>query len=380
MRRDKKEVRSGQEAGFSAEPTRIDMQSSTRSLDETARQTSTGRRIVGVLASGLGRRSSSHYSPTDSPNSPSLLAKRQFAFPILAVLAVAALGLWLLLPGGALRAQDAAVEYAENGKDPVATFTATDPEGATPITWSLATAAQVNAEGDDLADADNADAEDFMIDKDGMLKFNIAAENDGSSPGSPDFENPQGAGSPFNNTYKVVVVACDVALVGDACPVSPDGEAGYHKVTVKVTNVNEPGTVTLATSTPGGTPQYLVGATLTAMAKDGDITDGTQTFTDDVPTEVNGVTWRWYRGATEITGSDAQDNTYTLLQADAGQHIRAVAFYVVAGNVDQEMAEKTTDYPVLGGRIGPPASSSSTRPRSPGPSARGTKAGTSAPR
>ena len=138
MRRDKKEVRSGQEAGFSAEPTRIDMQSSSRSLDETARQTSAGRRIVGVLASGLGRRSSSHYSPTESPNSPSLLAKRQFAFPILAVLAVAALGLWLLLPGGALRAQDAngPIEYAENGTDPVATYTAVDPEGAA-IRWSL---------------------------------------------------------------------------------------------------------------------------------------------------------------------------------------------------------------------------------------------------
>ena len=135
MRRDK-EVRPGQEAGFSAEPTRIDMQSSPRSLDETARQTSAGRRIVGVLASGLGRRSSSHYSPTDSPNSPSLLARRQFAFPILAVLAVAALGLWLLLPGGALRAQDAGpIEYAENGTDPVATYTAVDPEGVA-IKWS----------------------------------------------------------------------------------------------------------------------------------------------------------------------------------------------------------------------------------------------------
>ena len=84
---------------------------------------------MGVLASGLGRRSSSHYSPTDSPNSPSLLVRRQFAFPILAVLAVAALGLWLLLPGGALRAQDGTIEYAENGTDPVATYTAVDPEG-----------------------------------------------------------------------------------------------------------------------------------------------------------------------------------------------------------------------------------------------------------
>ena len=30
------------------------------------------------------------------------------------------------------------VSYAENGKGPVATFTAEDPEGATPITWSVA--------------------------------------------------------------------------------------------------------------------------------------------------------------------------------------------------------------------------------------------------
>ena len=49
---------------------------------------------------------------------------------------LAALGLWLLLPGGALRAQDAAIEYAENGTDPVATYTATDPEGRT-VYWSL---------------------------------------------------------------------------------------------------------------------------------------------------------------------------------------------------------------------------------------------------
>ena len=78
------------------------------------------------------------------------------------------------------------------------------------------------------------------------------------------------------------------------------GMMGYHKVTVEVTNVNEPGKVTLATSTPNGTPQYLVGATLTATASDGDITNTTQTFTSDTAGEVTGVTWRWYRGGTEI--------------------------------------------------------------------------------
>ena len=227
MRRDKKEARSGQEAGFSAEPTRIDMQSSTRSLDETARQTSAGRRIVGVLASGLGRRSSSHYSPTDSPNSPSLLAKRQFAFPILAVLAVAALGLWLLLPGGALRAQDAAIEYAENGKGPVATFTAEDPEGVTPITWTLAQ--DTNIEGVVQADIDDKDL--FEIDmKDGMLKF--------ISP--PDYEATEDGGGDMNNdnTYHVVVLAADAT-----------GNPGYHKVTVKVTKRSRDGEGDLGPST-----------------------------------------------------------------------------------------------------------------------------------
>ena len=36
-------------------------------------------------------------------------------------------------------ADSTAIEYAENGEAVVAAFTATDPEGATSITWSLAT-------------------------------------------------------------------------------------------------------------------------------------------------------------------------------------------------------------------------------------------------
>ena len=124
---------------------------------------------MGVLASGLGRRSSSHYSPTDSPNSPSLLVKRQFAFPILAVLAVAALGLWLLLPGGALRAQESgAIEYAENGTDPVATFTAVDPEDMGAVTWSL------KSDAERLTDDD---ADFLTIDKSsGVLSFKKSPE------------------------------------------------------------------------------------------------------------------------------------------------------------------------------------------------------------
>ena len=94
-----------------------------------------------------------------------------------------------------------------------------------------------------------------------------------------------------------------------------------------------------------------MGATLTATASDGDITNPTQTFTVDVANEVTGVTWRWYRGGTEIT--DAQDNTsYTLLPADTNNRIRVVVRYQVDGNTRQEMAEETTDYPVLAARVG----------------------------
>ena len=251
--------------------------------------------------------------------------------------------LLFLLTSSVGRAQDSGpIEFPENSTDPVATFTAEDPEGATPIAWHIATATQVGAVAS-LADADNADAASFMIDKDGALKF--------INP--PDFENPPDTNA-TDNTYKVAVVACDVALEGSPAACPDTGKAGYHKVTVKVTKVDEPGKVTLATNTGDGTPQYLVGATLTATASDGDIKHTTaapdQDFTDDVEDQVTGVVWRWYRGSTEISG--ATNNRYTLKADDAGQHIRAVVFYVVEGNVDQEEASVTTEHTVLGGRVG----------------------------
>ena len=231
--------------------------------------------------------------------------------------------------------------YDENGKNPVATFTATDPEGVTPITWSLATPDQVRDEAD-LDEVDNADAEDFMIDsEDGVLKFNITEANDGSSPGSPDFENAQGAGDPASNTYRVVVAAADAET---------GGETGYHKVTVKVTDVAETGKVTWTTAADGSTPddptlvQFQVGSLLTATATDGDISGDTKTVVD-----ANNPTWRWYRGNTRISGDDAEDNTYTVMTEDVGKRLRVTAFYTV-GTGREESAFLTSDYPVLGSR------------------------------
>ena len=301
MRRDTKEVRSGQEAGFSAEPTRIDMQSSPRNLDETARQTSAGRRIVGVLASGLGRRSSSHYSPTGSPNSPSLLAKRQFAFPILAVLAVAALGLWLLLPGGALRAQDAAIEYAENGTGPVATYTATDPEGAE-IRWGL------SGDNDSL----------FSIEG-GVLTFKKA----------PDFETPKGGSDGNLNTYSVTVQATDSTR-----------QTGKKAVIVEVTNVEEPGTVTLSALRPQSQTPF------TATLTDPD----SVTADDSTGSITTGITWQWAKadsknGVYRAIMEKANLSSYKPVDGDVGSYLRATASYT-----DNEGSEKSamvvSDYAV----------------------------------
>ena len=115
----------------------------------------------------------------------SILLKKRLTLPFLAFLAALALGLMFMLPGGLLQAQDSTtIEYAENGEDPVATFTAEDLEGVTPIHWSVPTDLSAD-EIDGIVDADDADNGDFTIDKDGVLKFNIEDTNDGSSPGSP---------------------------------------------------------------------------------------------------------------------------------------------------------------------------------------------------
>ena len=235
--------------------------------------------------------------------------------------------------------------HEENSADAVATFTAADPEGATPIYWDLVAGnGDPDSDGDLEAD-DNADADDFSIDRDGVLKFNIADANDGDAPGSPDYENPQGAGTPPNNTYNVVVVACDVPLESEACPAT--GKAGYHKVTVKVTKVDEKGKITWTVGADGTAPgetdvpqrllQFQDGAILTATATDGDILGATKTVAEN-------VTWRWYRGSTAIKG--ATGATYTVGGEDIGKRIKVEVGYTVSSG-QEESASLISDYPVL---------------------------------
>ena len=75
----------------------------------------------------------------------------RFTLPFVFLLIVSLL---FLLPGGSLQAQQANqfFTYPENGTDPVATFTASDPEGDEPIVWSLPDA--VTVDGTDVTQVD----------------------------------------------------------------------------------------------------------------------------------------------------------------------------------------------------------------------------------
>ena len=231
------------------------------------------------------------------------------------------------------------VNYAENGTDPVATFTAEDPEGATTIAWSVEITSDILAiEG--VEAADNVDNGSFEIDEDGMLKFRSPPDYEASTDGGGDEGN--------DNTYHVVVLAADAA-----------DNQGYHKVTVKVTNVAETGKVTwtvdpsiendVGANVPadGEMPimQFQVGAVLTASATDGDVPGAGATKT--ITATDHNLRWRWYRGGTAIDGATA--STYPVTTEDVGKSLRVGAFYTV-GTGREEKAYLTSDYPVLRSR------------------------------
>ena len=296
---------------------------------ELGQQTSLGRR-------GFGPKSSGHRSPGGGA---SILSNKRLTLPFLALLAVLTAGLLFLLPGGLLQAQDSTtIEYPENGKDPVATLTATDPEMDT-VMWSVG----------------GTDTEDFDISEDGVLTFDVGG--DGGTPDvsvSPDFEDAGDSDS--DNTYVVTVTATD----------SRDSDlTDMFTVTVKVTNVDETGKVTwgvdhdtdtynpdtYSPNTAADTPkltQFQVGAIL-SVAPEGGVTDG------DVSTDNKNVTERlqWYRSPNKTAMGTAIDGatsaSYLVMTEDIGKYIRVEAFYNV-GTGREESASLTSDYPVLGSR------------------------------
>ena len=189
-------------------------------------------------------------------------------------------------------AQDSStIEYAENDTGAVATFTATDPEGES-IVWSLATG------GVD-------DMEVFSIEN-GVLRFKS----------SPDFEAP--GDTDADNTYVVTVQASDGGL----------GTTAMEVVMVKVTNVEEPGTVTLTTLQPQVSEAIM--ATLTDP--------------DNIQSDnLSSISWQWYRGNIPIAGATngagAITSMYTPAAGDVGSVLRATAMYDDAEGDDRTAQE-----------------------------------------
>ena len=236
----------------------------------TAKKTSSKRHIPGGLLPGHGRMRSGHKSPVGSLTS----LYRHPTPAILVFLAALAVGLLFLLPGGPLQAQDdGMIEYAENGMDAVATFTATDPEDRM-VYWSLPTTAPDTVPTGFIGtDFTGSDAAHFSINSDGVLSFRF----------SPDYEMPRGEAKTDDNTntFRVVVAASD----------NPDGAGttempilmGYKKVTVNVTDVDEPGMVTLSAQ------QAQINVELTAALADDDATGD----------QIDDAKWKWEHSSTE---------------------------------------------------------------------------------
>ena len=245
-------------------------------------RTSLGRRLQHALTGSPNRRFPGLHSPPGGAASHSLLLNRRLAFPTLALLALLTASLLFLLPGGLLHAQEAAIQYPENGTGPVATYTAVDPEEAE-IVWELA--------GDDAAA--------FKIEG-GVLTF--------STP--PDYESP--ADVDDNNVYQFTVQAGDGGVNVD-----------MEIVTVTVTNVEEAGKVELSTLQP------KAGVELTATLTDPD------NITASNPTGVieagPGITLQWASssdGSTSWTDiEDATLPTYTPKDGDVGNYLRVTAEY-----------------------------------------------------
>ena len=260
-----------------------------------------GRHPLGFLLSGPGAIRSGRQSPPGGPDSASRFPRR-YTLPFIALLAVLALALLFLLPGGLLQAQDdGMIEYAENGMGPVATYTAVDPDMTAIASWSLG----------------GTDAGVFDI-NDGVLTFKKSPNYE--MPTDVDGMDPSTAAA-GDNMYEVTVQATDSTM-----------KMGMKEVMVEVTDVDERGMVTLSARRP----QSEVAFTATLTDPDGDPT---------------GTTWQWAKSMemdgtfVDIAGADSA--TYTPADADIEYYLRTTAMYSDdEGSGKSAMA--TSDYSVQG--------------------------------
>ncbi len=228
---------------------------------KTAERTSLGHRFQRALTGGPNRRLPGLHPSPGGAASLSPFLNRRLGFPIFAILALLAASLLFLLPGGLAHGQDdGPIEYAENRMDAVATFTATDPENRM-VYWSLLAINATGTPEDIEPSTDSAEVAHFSISANGVLSFNFL----------PDYEAPPETNVDAPNTYRVVVVAADEPLG------ATNRVLGYEKVTVMVTDEDEPGMVTLSAQKP------QVSVLLTATLTDDDATDE----------QITAAEWMW---------------------------------------------------------------------------------------
>ena len=193
----------------------------------------------------------------------------------------------LVMAAPAVFAQDSEIDYAENGTESVASFSATDADGD-PIVFSLS----------------GPDASKFAISEGGVLSF--------KSP--PNYESAGDADA--DNVYMVTVNAA----------------RGSTDVAVTITNVDEPGSVTLNDLQP----QAGAGQSVSASVSD---PDGSPVTT----------TWQWSRSMDMATWEDisgATASTYTPQEEDDGYYLRATATYSDGFGTDRDSASGESAFPV----------------------------------
>ena len=183
------------------------------------------------------------------------------------------------------------IEHPENRTSSVETYRASDPERAGTITWSLA----------------GTDAALFDISSNGALTFKK----------SPNYEMPGDVEGRRRQHVRVTVQATDA-----------DRRMGTKPVTVEVTNVDEPGVVTLSARQP------MAGVLLTA------------TITDPDGADIRTTEWQWQKGSSNIPNADGE--TYTPADSDIGSYLRATVTYKdPESGRDTKRANVRSDYVVL---------------------------------
>ena len=192
---------------------------------------------------------------------------------------------------------DTSTDHAENTAigDAVSVYRATDQEdnqnGNSPqnLTWSLS-----GADADKFAIGNGGNNPDFTR---GELRFRAM----------PNFEARADAGR--NNVYDVVVVVTDSA-----------GNTATRGVTVKVTNVEEQGKVTLSNLQPQARSRI------------------TATLSDD-DGSISGASWSWGDGRTGATSSSTTSSTYTPDDDDSGVLTVTVTYTDGSGSETETVTE-----------------------------------------